>query len=250
MKPFTFAVPDLSNFYAQPYCAEALESRRLGALDKAAHIEAMCMEMGSQINTVLEVGCGTGAVLQRLAAHHAGAAFTGVEIGAGRSRADEAVKSKSNIDILDYDGKKLPFEDASFDLVYATHVLEHVTDERSFLLEMRRVARQYVYVEVPCELHMRTSYKALQSSLMIGHINHYSFRSFAQKLETSGLRVVKLDIFDHSYGIHRFNSRWWKAAAKMALRQSLLALNKEFASQLFTYHVGALCVRSAPLTIQ
>ena len=184
-----------------------------------------------------------------MATRHVGSAFTGVEIGTEQSKADDELKSKYNISISNYDGKRLPFEDASIDLVYASHVLEHVTDERGFLLEMRRVARQYVFVEVPCELHLRTNYKDLQSSLSIGHINSYSFRSFALTLETSGLHVVKLDIFDHSYGMHRFHNSRLKAFVKMAMRRSLLGLNKALASQFFTYHVGALCERSAPLNI-
>jgi predicted SAM-dependent methyltransferase len=36
---------------------------------------------------------------------------------------------------------KLPFDDASYDLVYASHVLEHIKDDRKALSEVRRVLR-------------------------------------------------------------------------------------------------------------
>lgn len=245
-----FLVPDLRHFYSQPYEPQMMDWRERGAVDKANNILKMMPFLDSAPESILEVGCGTGSVLQQLAAHQVRASLAGVDIGANRSQEIEEAASKANIAIRDYDGKRLPFEDGSFDFVYATHVLEHVPDERGFLHELRRVARRYVYVEVPCELHVRTSFAALQTTLMIGHINAYSPRSFALTLETSGLRVIRQEIYDHSLAVHRgYGRATWKAAVKMALRRSLLALNKDLASQCFTYHVGALCERSEPLTI-
>ncbi len=39
------------------------------------------------------------------------------------------------------DLQRLPFPDASWDCVYASHVLEHVTDDRAAIAEIRRVLR-------------------------------------------------------------------------------------------------------------
>lgn len=249
MKTFSFEVPDLLDLYSRPYDPEMIQWRLLGASDKADHIEAMCRSLDEPIETVLEVGCGTGAVLEQMAARRVGLSFSGIEIGTERAKTTVQGGSTDDILIASYDGKAIPYEDNSVDLVYSTHVLEHVTDERAFLHELGRVARRYVYVEVPCELHARTSYHSLQSTLTIGHINAYTFQSFALTLETSGLHVMRLELFDHSYGVHRFFSNWWKAAAKMALRRSLLAVNKRLASQIFTYHVGALCQKTVPMNI-
>jgi SAM-dependent methyltransferase len=241
VKTFNFAVPDLQDLYSRPYDPAMIRWRLLCASDKADHIEAMCRSVDGSIETVLEVGCGTGAVLEQLATRRFGVTFLGIEIGTERPKTAMRGEHTDKIMIIGYDGKTIPCEDDSVDLVYATHVLEHVTDERVFLHELARVARRYVYVEVPCEVHVRTSYRALQSTLSIGHINAYTFQSFALTLETSGLRVMKLDVFDHSYGVYRFFASRWKTAVKVALRQSLLAISKGLASQVFTYHVGALC---------
>ena len=40
-----------------------------------------------------------------------------------------------------YDGKRLPYDDNSFDHVLCTEVLEHVTDPRAFLTDLSRVLR-------------------------------------------------------------------------------------------------------------
>lgn len=41
-----------------------------------------------------------------------------------------------------YDGKRLPYDDGSFDHVLCTEVLEHVADPLAFLVDLKRVLRQ------------------------------------------------------------------------------------------------------------
>lgn len=41
-----------------------------------------------------------------------------------------------------YDGKKLPYDDNSFEHVLCTEVLEHIPDPATFLLDLKRVLRQ------------------------------------------------------------------------------------------------------------
>jgi SAM-dependent methyltransferase len=46
-------------------------------------------------------------------------------------------------------GDELPFAEASADFVFASHVIEHIPDPISALLEWQRVARRYVVLIVP-----------------------------------------------------------------------------------------------------
>jgi SAM-dependent methyltransferase len=55
---------------------------------------------------------------------------------------------KSNKQIVYYDGNKFPFENASFDYVICSHVLEHVPNVEFFLNELFRVAKRG-YLEYP-----------------------------------------------------------------------------------------------------
>jgi ubiquinone/menaquinone biosynthesis C-methylase UbiE len=84
---------------------------------------------------VLEVGCGTGLILQKVAkvANRA----VGMDLSAGmlekaRERGLEVVKANAT---------DLPFDDNSFDLVYSFKVLAHVEDIDTALREMARVTR-------------------------------------------------------------------------------------------------------------
>jgi hypothetical protein len=216
-----FRPPDLKELYREPYSDEARAWRSLGAHDKVRNLMELVGRHRDQIANVLEVGSGTGAVLEQVA-RVLGTEHVGIDVG-------------------DYDGTTIPFDDRAFDLVYATHVVEHVRDQRGFLLELGRVARKYVYVEVPCELHVRTTQRSLQTSLDIGHINAYTPESFALLLATSRLAVQRLEVFDHSYAMHRFHTSTANAMVKTVLRRSLLRLHRGLATRLFTYHVGALC---------
>lgn len=47
---------------------------------------------------------------------------------------------------------RLPFADASFDVVYASHVLEHIQDDRCALREIRRVLRPAGFAVLPVPL--------------------------------------------------------------------------------------------------
>ncbi len=235
MKPPSFRVPKYNEHYDGTYDKRGLLWRRLGAADKARNIATLIGDV--QIGTVLEVGCGTGSVLSALAGRGIGSRHVGVDLADPTKHTDP---SAANLDLVQFDGAILPFENHSFDFVYASHVIEHVPEPRKMLTEMARVAKRWIYIEVPCELHLRTSHAELQRSLDIGHINAYTPESFQLLLETSELNVAAMQIFDHSYAAHRFGTSTFRAVFKTALRGALLSASPSLASRVFTYHCGAL----------
>ncbi len=81
----------------------------------------------------LEVGCGTGLILQRVAAVASQA--KGIDISPGML----AKARERGLDVCEGLATKLPFDDASFDLVYSFKVLAHVPEIREALTEMARV---------------------------------------------------------------------------------------------------------------
>jgi SAM-dependent methyltransferase len=104
--------------------------------------------------TVLDVGCGTGFLLDHLKHARPDLALTGVDfiIEEGtRSRHPDIRFEQANIE-------QLPFADGAFDTVICTHVLEHILELRQALSELRRVARRRLIIVVPQEREYRFTF--------------------------------------------------------------------------------------------
>lgn len=85
---------------------------------------------------LLEVGCGTGLLLQRTAAFAKSA--KGVDLSPGMlARAKER-----GLDVLEASATELPFPDETFDVAYSFKVLAHVREIERALAEMARVLRK------------------------------------------------------------------------------------------------------------
>jgi SAM-dependent methyltransferase len=84
---------------------------------------------------VLEVGCGTGLVLQRVASFARTA--RGIDLSPGMLERARA----RGLDVVEGSATALPFDDASFDVAYSFKVLAHVPDLEQALAEMARVVR-------------------------------------------------------------------------------------------------------------
>jgi SAM-dependent methyltransferase len=88
---------------------------------------------------VLEVGCGLGDVVALLAPRVGAAGLMGVDRSEVMLRL--ARERHPALRFERAEATRLPFEDAAFDAVFANLVLEHVSDPREVVAEMKRVTR-------------------------------------------------------------------------------------------------------------
>ena len=102
---------------------------------------------------VLEVGCGTGLVLERIAKFASEA--KGIDLSPGMLAHAKARK----LDVQEADCTRLPFEDASFDVACSFKVLAHVPDFDAAMAEMVRVVRPGGHLVV--DIYNRTSIRYL-----------------------------------------------------------------------------------------
>ncbi|HZI56197.1 MAG TPA: class I SAM-dependent methyltransferase [Verrucomicrobiae bacterium] len=82
---------------------------------------------------LLEIGSGTGAQLKTLSCICKSA--VGIEV------ADSLYAPHRVMDIRQYDGINIPFPERSFDVIFSSHVLEHIKNEDAIYREMHRVIR-------------------------------------------------------------------------------------------------------------
>ncbi len=85
----------------------------------------------------LDIGCGTGEI-----ARHLASLFTWT-VGVDRS-VDlilEGHRASSGLDLLQADGVRLPFSEASFDIVICAQVYEHMAQAEKLPAEVERVLR-------------------------------------------------------------------------------------------------------------
>ncbi len=89
----------------------------------------------------LDLGCGTG--LFAVAFARAGCEIVGVEPYAPAREAAALLGETLGVELQIRDGhaEHIPFEDASFDFVYANQVIEHVADPAASFAEVARVLR-------------------------------------------------------------------------------------------------------------
>ena len=93
--------------------------------------------------SVLDVGCGTGEITERLASKYPRATFVGIDLEEKhlqRARARSA-KFAPRVRFQVGDALALPFDDEQFDLVVCRHLLQAVPDAARVLSEIDRVLR-------------------------------------------------------------------------------------------------------------
>jgi len=88
--------------------------------------------------SLLDVGAGDGEIARDVARRVGAERVVGVDV---------LVRPVTVIDVLSYDGERLPFEDKSFEVVTISDVLHHCAKPQDVLRECLRVASRCVLVK-------------------------------------------------------------------------------------------------------
>jgi SAM-dependent methyltransferase len=229
-----FASEALHRHYADRYAGPS-EWRRLGALDKALNVVRLCGRVPHR--SLLEIGAGEGALLQRLSELGFAEELHALEISPSGIQAIRTRGIEGLAEALVFDGYAVPYDDGRFDLAVLSHVLEHVEHPRQLLREAARVA-SHVFVEVPLEDTWRLPRDFVPDP--VGHINFYSAKSVRRLLQSCGLVVLEQRISHPPRATYEYRlgagGRWRYWIKELALR-GLPGL----ATHLWTYHAALLC---------
>jgi len=104
---------------------------------QGALLTALAGRLGS--GRLLDIGAGTGRLLERLGQGRPGLALFGLDRSAGMLRA--ARRARPHLNLIRGAAEALPFPDESFDVVTTTLSFHHWSDQREALREVRRILR-------------------------------------------------------------------------------------------------------------
>jgi SAM-dependent methyltransferase len=147
----------------------------------------------SASDRVLDLGCGSGEFTAVLGA--SGTRVVGAEVATAAVRRAQARHSGAEFVLVPIDGP-LSFEDGSFDLVWASEVIEHVPDTARWLSEVRRVLapRGRVLLTTPSHGRLRLALLGVErfSEPLGDHLHLYTRSSLAEVLGEFGFGEVSV----------------------------------------------------------
>jgi len=92
--------------------------------------------------TVLDIACGTGEILFRLAKQHPKTNFVGIDLTTAMvEAAREKTKALLNVEITEGNAEHLSFSNEAFDAVLCSEAFHHFPHPEQALQEMHRVAK-------------------------------------------------------------------------------------------------------------
>jgi SAM-dependent methyltransferase len=160
---------------------------------------------GAASPRVMDLGCGAGDSVDLFRSVDPEVSWVGVDI---EDSPEVAGRTRKDAEFVSFDGRRLPFEDQSFDLVYCKQVLEHVEHPRELVGEAARVLRPGG--------HLAGSTSQLEAFHSRSTLNWTPY-GFTRIAEDAGLEVVELrPVIDgftlvawRAVGLPGFFHRWW-----------------------------------------
>ncbi|HWF35401.1 MAG TPA: methyltransferase domain-containing protein [Solirubrobacteraceae bacterium] len=152
--------------------------------------------LGSDIvrgERALDLGSGTGGFTALLA--QAGADAVGADVAEAALARARAAHPELVFTLVPIDGP-LPFEDNSFDVVWASEVIEHVADTARWLSEVRRVLvpRGRLLLTTPAHGRLSMALHGVErySEPLGDHLHLYTRRSLRALLDDFGFSEIEL----------------------------------------------------------
>jgi len=175
--------------------------------------------------TICEVGCGAGGILEQLSKQYTDKSLTGYEIS---PQAFELCSQKAN-DNLSFNLSDLLEEaDSYFDVAMAIDVFEHVEDYLSFLRKLKPKAKYKIF-HIPLDLSVQTVLRSspiIRGRALVGHIHYFTKEIALEALKDTGYEIV--DYF-YTGGSLELPNRSWKMQLLKLPRQLAFSVHEDLA---------------------
>jgi ubiquinone/menaquinone biosynthesis C-methylase UbiE len=206
--------------YDEQYDDRMTEWRELGGKYKAANILNVCK--GYRFSKVLDCGAGEGSVLNALNRSSAFSDLYAIEISDSAIAQINKRELKKLKEVKKFNGYEIPYSDKEFDMVYCSHVIEHVEHPRILLREIQRVSEFQVF-EIPLDYSIEVDEK-VDHFLSYGHISVYTPSLFKFLLKSEGYEIVAEVLAKMDNEVLRFNMYKNMGLEKTMMREIVLNL--------------------------
>ncbi len=190
------------NIYESSLELEA-EWLRLGAKSKADSVQALVADLALPLESLCELGCGTGAVLEECVRRRLAKRYFAID---GSKEALQYVRQRNGgqVVLACHDLEVgAPDLGVTFDVVVISHVIEHLRDPQPLLRSLIGKC-EYLVAEVPLEnqpVPWATAW--LKSNLLgkkrednlAGHVQFFSRGTFRSLIESTGWKILR----EHRY---------------------------------------------------
>mgnify|MGYP001576920526 FL=1 len=192
------------------YERDAKRNPLRGTQRESALFDNIAPEILAASVSLLDVGCGDGDFLQRLARSRPALALAGVDMSRERLKSAKAVLPA--VELKQGQLPALPFEGQSFDTVVCSEVLEHVDDPTGALQELWRVARKQLIITVPYDQPLvELECPHCQGTFHLsGHINRVNPATIAQWVASLAPRPgpVRMKGFHTIFTYNKLTLQW------------------------------------------
>jgi 2-polyprenyl-3-methyl-5-hydroxy-6-metoxy-1,4-benzoquinol methylase len=164
--------------------------RQLRKLEKRWHLQwPLIQPVFRPASRVLEIGCGLGLVGGRLKS-------LGAEVWAVEPDPDQAAYARQHygLEVVPLHFEDVSFQAQQFDLILASHVIEHFPDPLAFLRQLRSYAHPdaWLFLETPNVMAPKVSYRRMFSP---AHNFYFAPQNLGWLLTKAGWQEEKLRIF-------------------------------------------------------
>ena len=148
------------------------------------------------VSRVLDVGCGTGALLEKIRFKYPTCVLDGIDLSSGMLE----IAQKRNIPhatFVEGDAEALPYGDGCFDVVLCCSSFHHYPNPQKALAEFRRVLRPRGMVMI-CDMDLPVAARLFANhilfpSLRTGDVHVYSSHEMKKRLEECGFAQCRVD---------------------------------------------------------
>ena len=147
----------------------------------------------------IDVGCGAGYTLKK-ATEDLQCKGVGIDPEPGAHGVGRySDNNHESLEIIEGSAENIPFEDQTFEVVFSSHVLEHVNDEQKSLREMKRVLKDDGILIIGMPTALMSWINLFSNLIFTTHIRIYNFirHLFSRNVLNNFLQL--LHVRSHSY---------------------------------------------------